>query len=198
MNRRSDAIAPFQMTTPSRRNRTFEPRVIDAVEHVATGDLADAAAREKTSRTSASPVTTSSNSGLSMPTSALLHVFEHLVDDLVEAHLHALVLGELARLAVGTHVEADDGRVRHRREVDVGLGDPADAAVHERQPHLVVLLVELAQRVGERFERTLHVGLQHEVERGDLAPLHHREDVLEAGAAGEASSGASGSAARRR
>ena len=49
-----------------------------------------------------------------------------------------------------------------------------------------MLLVELAQRVGERLERTLDVGLQHEVERGDLAALHHREDVLEAGAAGEA------------
>ncbi len=62
----------------------------------------------------------------------------------------------------------------------------ADRAVHERQAHLFVLLVELAQRVGERFERTLHVGLEHEVERGDLAALDHREDVLEAGAAGQA------------
>ena len=51
------------------------------------------------------------------------------------------------------------------------------------KPHFVVLLVELAQRVGERFERTLHVGLHDEVERGDLAALHHREDVFEAGAA---------------
>jgi hypothetical protein len=32
----------------------------------------------------------------------------------------------------------------------------------------------------------LHVGLHHEVERGDLAALHHGEDVLEAGTAGEA------------
>ena len=57
--------------------------------------------------------------------------------------------------------------------------------MHERQAHLVVLLVELAQRVGERFERALHVGLDDEVQRGDLAALHHREDVFEAGAAGE-------------
>ena len=62
----------------------------------------------------------------------------------------------------------------------------ADGAVHERQAHLFVLLVELAQRVGERLERTLDVGLHHEVERGDLAALHHGEDVLEAGTAGEA------------
>ena len=71
------------------------------------------------------------------------------------------------------------------REVDVGFGDAADTAVHERQPHFVVLLVELAQRVGERFEGTLHVGLDDEVERGDLAALHRREDVFEASAAAE-------------
>jgi hypothetical protein len=47
-------------------------------------------------------------------------------------------------------------------------------------------LVDLAQRVGEGFERTLYIGLEHEVERGDLAALHHREDVFEAGTAGEA------------
>ena len=68
---------------------------------------------------------------------------------------------------------------------DVALGDAADAAQHEREPHFVVLLVELVQRLGDRFERTLHVGLQDEVQRGDLAPLHHREDVFEPGTAAE-------------
>ena len=47
-------------------------------------------------------------------------------------------------------------------------------------------LVELAERVGDRFQRALHVGLQHEVQRGDLAALHHREDVLETGATRQA------------
>ena len=28
LNRRSEVIAPFQMITPSRRKRTFEPRVM--------------------------------------------------------------------------------------------------------------------------------------------------------------------------
>ena len=134
----------------------------------------------KTSRTSASPVTTSSYSGLSRPSERVVDVFEDVVDDLVEAQLHVLALRELARVAVGTHVEPDDRRVRHDGQVDVGLADPTDTAMHERQPHLVVLGVELAQRVGERFERTLGVGLHDEVERRDLAALHHREDVFEA------------------
>ena len=109
----------------------------------------------------------------------LADVVEHLVDDLVQAHVDLLGLRERPGLTVRTDVEADDGRVGDRREVDVRLGDPADGAVHERQPHLVVGLVELAQRVGERFERAVHVGLEHQAERCGLAPLHHREDVLE-------------------
>ena len=119
--------------------------------------------------------------GLEHADERVVDVFEDVVDDLVEPELDAFALGELARVAVGTHVEADHGRVRHDREVDVGFADAADTAVHERQPHLVVLLVELAQRVGERFERTLRVGLHDEVQRRDLAALHHREHVFEAG-----------------
>ena len=48
-----------------------------------------------------------------------------------------------------------------------------------------MVLVELAERVGDRLEGALGVGLQHQVEGRDLAPLDHGEDVLEAGAAGE-------------
>src|SRR5581483_7730834 len=59
-----------------------------------------------------------------------------------------------------------------------------DAPVDEGQLHLVAL--QLAQRLGQRFQRTLHVGLEHEVERGDLAALDLGEDVLQLRAAGVA------------
>ena len=173
------------MIVPSRRNRTFDPRVMTPLVTKQPATL-PTRGTEKTSRTSASPVTTSSYSGLSMPTQRVVDVGEHVVDDLVEAHLDAFVLGDLARLAVGPDVEADHGRVRDHREVEVGLGDPADAAVHERQGALRRAPGRACcKRVGERFERTLHVGLHDEVERGDLAALHHREDVFEASAAAE-------------
>ena len=64
------------------------------------------------------------------------------------------------------------------------LGDATDGAVHERELHLVAL--ELAEALGERLERAGGVGLEHDVERGDLAALDLLEDVLEAGAAGDA------------
>ena len=57
-----------------------------------------------------------------------------------------------------------------------------DAAVDEAQLHFVAL--ELAQAFGDRFERTIDVGLDDEVERRRLAHLDLLEDVLELGATG--------------
>ena len=62
---------PFQMIVPSRRKRTFEPRVMTPLRTKQPAIL-PMRGTPKISRTSASPVTTSSNSGLSMPSSALL------------------------------------------------------------------------------------------------------------------------------
>ncbi len=111
----------------------------------------------------------------------LLDVLEHLVDDLVGADLDVFGVGQLAGLAVGAHVEADDRGVGRGGERDVVLGDAADGAVHERELHLVAL--ELAEALGERLERALHVGLQDQVQRGRLARLDLVEDVLELHAA---------------
>ena len=67
------------------------------------------------------------------------------------------------------------------RELHVVLGDAADGPVDEGE--LDVVALELAQALGDRLERALDVGLQHQVERGGLAPLDLLEDVLELGAA---------------
>ena len=56
-----------------------------------------------------------------------LQVVGDLVDDVVAADLHALLLGQRAGLFVGHDVEADDDRVRGVGQVHVGLGDAADA-----------------------------------------------------------------------
>ena len=88
LNRRSDAIAPFQMTTPSRRKRTFEPRVIDAVAHVAAGDLADARHAEDLADLGLAGDDLL-ELGLEHADERVVDVFEDLVDDLVEAQLHA-------------------------------------------------------------------------------------------------------------
>ena len=67
-------------------------------------------------------------------------------------------------------------------QLHVVLGDPADAAVDEAQLHVVAL--ELAQALGDRLQRALDVGLEHQVEGGRLAPLDLLEEVLELGPGG--------------
>ena len=66
-----------------------------------------------------------------------------LVDDLVGPDLDVFLLGQLAGLAVGTDVEADDRGVGGRRQLDVVLGDATDGPVDEGELDLVAL--ELAQ-----------------------------------------------------
>ena len=89
--------------------------------------------------------------------------------------------GQFATALVRSHVEADDRGVRGLGELHVVLGDAADAAVHDDE--LDVVALELAQRLGARFERALHVGLQHDVERRGLAALNLLEEVFETGPA---------------
>ena len=69
-------------------------------------------------------------------------------------------------------------------QLHVLLGDATDGAVHEGQLDLVAL--ELLEALGERLERAGGVGLEQDVERGDVAALDLLEDVLETGAAGDA------------
>src|SRR3990172_4264596 len=108
---------------------------------------------------------------------SLLDVLGELVDDPVGAHVHALALGELLRLGVGTNVEAGDDRVRGRRQHDVRLRDRADPRVDDVDLHLRVSdLPELAQH---GLDRALNVGLDDDVELLDAALLQPREEFLQ-------------------
>ena len=68
---------------------------------------------------------------------------------------------------------ADDAAGQH----DVGLVDAAHARVDDADLDLGVL--DLEQRVAERLEAALHVGLDDQVEVEDLALGDAREDVVE-------------------
>ena len=111
------------------------------------------------------------------PDERLLDVLGELVDDAVGADVDALALGELPRLGARPDVEADHERVRRRCEVDVVLGDPADAGVDHVDPHLGVL--DLPELADERLDRALHVALEDDVEVLDGARLHLLEERLE-------------------
>src|SRR4051794_19275181 len=84
-----------------------------------------------------------------------LDVLDRGVDDRVVTDVDLLPVGKLARLALGPDVEADDDRVGGLGEVDVVLGDRADAAADDAQADLVLRAhVDAEQRVLERLDRT--------------------------------------------
>src|SRR6266542_1084892 len=66
-------------------------------------------------------------------------------------------VGALARLLVGAHVEAEDRHARRLRQRHVGFGDAADTGMDHARADFVG--GELLDRADDRFQRTLHVGL---------------------------------------
>jgi hypothetical protein len=111
----------------------------------------------KTSRTSATPMPHFLERRLEQAGHRLLHLVGDVVDDRVQADVDLRALGDVGGVAIGPHVEADDDRVRRRREQHVGLVDGADAGVDD--PDLDLLVGQLGERVGQHFGRALHVGL---------------------------------------
>ena len=73
-----------------------------------------------------------------------------------------LLLRQLLRLTLRTHVESDDDGVRSRSQQHVGLGDGAHTRAQNLQPHLVVR--QLGQQVGQHFHRAADVRLQDDVQ----------------------------------
>ena len=88
-----------------------------------------------------------------------------------------LRFGQLARGDVGARVEADDHRLRRERQVDVGLGDAADAGVDDVDLDLAGR--QLGQRLRQRLVAALHVGLDDQRQRLDGVLGHLVEHVLE-------------------
>src|SRR6266508_3651830 len=120
---------------------------------------------------------------LEQPLERGLDLLDGLVDDRVVADLHAFAVGQLADLVVGAHVEPDDDRVRRARQVDVVLGDRADAPVDDLELDLVGDH-DLDQGVFESLHRTGDVALEDEGEGGLFPFLHLLEERLQGDPAG--------------
>src|SRR5262249_12430492 len=118
--------------------------------------------------------------GLEHALEGRLDLVDRLVDDRVVADVDALAVGQLPRLALRPDVEADHDRVRGGGQVDVVLGDAADAAVHDPQRHLVARHLDLQQRVLQGLHRPGAVTLDDQVELLDLAFAEHPVQVLQA------------------
>ncbi len=86
-----------------------------------------------------------------------LNIVDRIVDDPVEAQLHAVPLGVVLGHRVGPDVEPDDDRIGSIGEHDIALRDCADRAMDHLDPYFVVR--ELLERLFDRLDRTLYVGL---------------------------------------
>ena len=106
-----------------------------------------------------------------------LNLIRQLVDDGVQSNVDLFLLGRRLRGTLGTNVEADDDRLRRRRQQHVGLGDRADTGVNHANTNLVV--GQLLQRVGQDFGGTADVRLDHDVEILDLAFLEMIVQLVE-------------------
>ena len=80
----------------------------------------------------------------------------------MQADIHFFLIGKFLRLALRTHVEADDDRVRCRRQQHVGFGDRAHARPQQFQANFVI--GKFREQVAEHFHRTLDITFENDVQ----------------------------------
>jgi hypothetical protein len=102
------------------------------------------------------------------------HVIHQIVDDVVVADLDTVTLGRVARLLVGTHVEADD---RSARCLGRLISDSVMAPAPEWMIRALTSSVpSFSMAPGNGFDRALHVALDQErklLAAGVLQLGHH-------------------------
>src|SRR5207249_612764 len=134
---------------------------------VAAGDGADAADLERVADHGPAQVD-DLLLGLELALQGSAEIVGQVIDDIVLANLYVVFLGESAGPVVGHGIEADDHRVlrRGQREPDVALGNMPDAGLQHAHAHFLV--VQLFQLLADRLDRAAEVGLEDDLELGDL------------------------------
>src|SRR5690606_22503919 len=117
--------------------------------------------------------------GLEHALEGSLDLFDGLVDDRVVADVHPHALGQLAVLALGPDVEADDDRAGRGSQVDVVLRDRTDTAADHPNRDLIGARVDLEEGLLKRLDRTRHVALDDEEQLFALALLQGLLPVVE-------------------
>ena len=91
-----------------------------------------------------------------------LDLVDQFVNDRVKFDLDAFAFRGGHGLAFDFDVEADDDRIRGAGQQNVGFRNRPDTGVDDLEIDLLAL--DLVERAGERFERTLHVALQDDAQ----------------------------------
>src|SRR3989304_829761 len=107
----------------------------------------------------------------------LVYVLDQLVDDIVLADVHAARVGHFAGRGVHAYIETDDNRLRGDGEHNVALVDVARRSVQNLDLDLFV--AQLFERIDERLNRALAVGLDDQGQLLDFARLNLRVHIGE-------------------
>src|SRR5699024_12754746 len=147
------AVTPYQSAADHRTGDVADPGPLEALTDLGTTELALLV------------------DGLEETLHGCLDLVDGLVDDRVVPDVDTHAIGQLAVLALGANVEADDDRLGGRRQVDVVLRDRTDTTTDDPDTDLVATRVDLQQRLLERLDRTGGVPLDEEEQLGALALL---------------------------
>ena len=105
------------------------------------------------------------------------HIFDGLVNDLVQTYIHALSLCGCLGRRIGTNVESDDNRVGRTCQRHVGLIDGTYAAVNTFYYYLVV--GQLHQRLFYSLHTTLYIRLDDQVQFLQITLLDLAEQIIQ-------------------
>ena len=66
------------------------------------------------------------------------NILNRLINYLIQSYIHALALCRSLRLCIGTHVKADNNRIRCRRQNNIRLINRSDTAVNTFYDNLLI------------------------------------------------------------
>ena len=106
-----------------------------------------------------------------------LDLVDRVVDDGVDTDIHLLGLGHLTGSTGRTNVKADDDRIRSRSQHHIAVTDSTHSTVDD--VHLDIFRREFQERVLDSLYRTVHIGLDDDIQLLEIADRQTTTDLLE-------------------
>ena len=112
------------------------------------------------------------------------HILGQAVDDVIQADRNAFRIGQTASAHVSLDAEANDDGLGSRGQHHVILADVAGLRVQDFDRDIA--FAQLVERVDDRLQRALHVGLEDQAQFLGLTGLVAGEEFLQGGLLGHA------------